>query len=52
MRKKMQETICVSVAIFGMGLICVGLMEIYKPLAYIYGGAALIFLANIAVKKV
>ena len=47
----LKETMCVTMAMFGLGVIGMGLQKIYDPLAYIYGGILLIFFANLGAKQ-
>ena len=48
---KLKETTCVSLALFGLGIIGVGLQKIYEPFAYIFGGLVLIYFANLGIKQ-
>lgn len=43
----MRKDICVSISLFGLGLIGYGLYSIYQPFGYIYCGIILIFFGNI-----
>lgn len=47
----MKEEVCVSAALFGLGLIGVGLFKIYPPIAMIYFGLVIIWFANNAAKE-
>lgn len=47
----MKEEICVSAALFGLGLIGIGLFKIYQPIGIIYLGLVIIWLANNGAKE-
>lgn len=48
---KLKETACVSLALFGLGFIGIGLQKMYEPFAYIFGGLVLIYFANLGIKQ-
>jgi hypothetical protein len=47
----MREEIRVSAALFGLGLIGIGLLKIYQPIAMIYFGLVIIWFANKGAKE-
>lgn len=47
----LKDDLCVSVALFGLGMIGAGLFMMYEPLAWIYGGLVVIYLANLGTKQ-